>query len=661
MNPNFRWGLILILSICTLQVIGQEKEKGSVLLHTVEVFDEAEQDSSHQQPTLRPTGQPEEILAAKPGFDLIYRGAYAPEVNYQGMAASRMAITINGMRVFSACTDRMDPVTSYVDAINLDEAQLSPSGSGAGHAQLNLTLSGANIPFGWSGTFQAYGHEGRKAFGSSIKLNFRNDRSFLNISSAYRKADNYLDPNRDPVAFTQYNKTNFAMTAGHRFGEDHRFEAEMIIDDAWDIGYAGLPMDVAYARGKIFGFTHKWRIHRDLLQTKVYLNTIQHAMDDTQRPDVAMHMDMPGWSNTQGGFMKWSRFGEPWVLEAKLEFFANRQRAEMTMYPEDEIPMYMLTWPDVRRMTGMGIIGIRRNWKKINFHAEGSGSMVRYHVLDDFGIDQMSVFGYDISNDRSRRTLGLTLSGDIKINPGTTVTLSSGFGQRAPTTSEMYGFYLYNASDGFDYIGDPDIHNEKDLNVQLSGRSQLGKWTLTYHLGGHFLQDYIYGEWREDWDPMTIGARGVRQYVNLDKARLLSMDGRVSRNWGSIGFGTGFSYTYGDKGSVDEPLPLIAPPRGWATLTYDLRGHLFRFSQVYTLEQNRTDNELGELPSGGWTTSSISWEKHWAPGGHDLLTSIGVENLFNESYTDHLDWGRIIRPGRNLYFKIQFDLWKKGG
>jgi iron complex outermembrane receptor protein len=33
----------------------------------------------------------------------------------------------------------------------------------------------------------------------------------------------------------------------------------------------------------------------------------------------------------------------------------------------------------------------------------------------------------------------------------------------------------------------------------------------------------------------------------------------------------------------------------------------------------------------------------------------GVENLLDQNYWQHLDWGQIPRPGRNIYAQIRFD------
>lgn len=34
---------------------------------------------------------------------------------------------------------------------------------------------------------------------------------------------------------------------------------------------------------------------------------------------------------------------------------------------------------------------------------------------------------------------------------------------------------------------------------------------------------------------------------------------------------------------------------------------------------------------------------------YNLEFSAGAENLFNKAYYEHLDWGKLLRPGRNIY------------
>src|SRR5690606_25553910 len=55
----------------------------------------------------------DEFLASSDHISFVKRGAYAWEPLLNNMSMERSTITIDGMHVFGACTDKMDPITSY--------------------------------------------------------------------------------------------------------------------------------------------------------------------------------------------------------------------------------------------------------------------------------------------------------------------------------------------------------------------------------------------------------------------------------------------------------------------------------------------------------------------------------------------------------------------
>src|SRR5690554_2281749 len=61
-------------------------------------------------------------LEKSASVNMVKRGAYAWEPMLQGMATERSVITLDGMRIYGACTDKMDPITSYVEISNLSKA-----------------------------------------------------------------------------------------------------------------------------------------------------------------------------------------------------------------------------------------------------------------------------------------------------------------------------------------------------------------------------------------------------------------------------------------------------------------------------------------------------------------------------------------------------------
>ena len=64
------------------------------------------------------------------------RGNYAPDIVRHGMRNGQVGITIDGMQIFGACTDRMDPITSYVEANNLNSISTNDQGQGCHTANI---------------------------------------------------------------------------------------------------------------------------------------------------------------------------------------------------------------------------------------------------------------------------------------------------------------------------------------------------------------------------------------------------------------------------------------------------------------------------------------------------------------------------------------------
>src|SRR5690554_1998345 len=92
------------------------------------------------QGQLKPLSSLDEYLESSRKVDMVKRGAYAWEPTLNNMFSERLSVTIDGMRIFGACTDKMDPITSYVDVSNLSKAQIASGQQGAEHGS---TIGGA--------------------------------------------------------------------------------------------------------------------------------------------------------------------------------------------------------------------------------------------------------------------------------------------------------------------------------------------------------------------------------------------------------------------------------------------------------------------------------------------------------------------------------------
>ena len=70
--------------------------------------------------------------------EMVRRGSYAWEPVVNNMGTERVSTTIDGMKIFYACTDKMDPVTSYVESSNLQRISLNSGLDGNPQASGNI-------------------------------------------------------------------------------------------------------------------------------------------------------------------------------------------------------------------------------------------------------------------------------------------------------------------------------------------------------------------------------------------------------------------------------------------------------------------------------------------------------------------------------------------
>ncbi|KAA6308462.1 hypothetical protein EZS27_039876, partial [termite gut metagenome] len=102
-----------------------------------EVTITAKQGIDHNRQT-KPISSVEEYLQTSEKVNMIKRGSYAWEPVINNMSAERISVTIDGMKIFCACTDKMDPVTSYVETINLSKVSIASGLGGSPNASNNI-------------------------------------------------------------------------------------------------------------------------------------------------------------------------------------------------------------------------------------------------------------------------------------------------------------------------------------------------------------------------------------------------------------------------------------------------------------------------------------------------------------------------------------------
>ena len=604
----------------------------------------------------------DEHLGELKNVNLVRRGSYAWEPVVNNMQTERLSTTIDGMKIFYACTDKMDPVTSYVESGNLQSISLNsgldgnPQATGniGGSLDLKLRKAGfdndafhasASVGHEWNGHVQVYGADAALS----------SHRTYLNAGAFFRHADNYKVGGGDELQFSQFQKVNVFTNAGLRLAEKDMLEATFIFDRATDVGYPALNMDVAKAEGLITSLSYKHLFRKASWETKAYYNHITHEMDDTKRPDVAIHMDMPGKSWTAGVYSLLTTSLKQHDLALNYDLYYNRLFADMTMYPGGAAPMYMVTWPDVGTLnTGVALTDNVRIARNQSLRLSAKVAWQQQRLNNEEGYHALKVFFPGMTDAYHR----IAANYNFLIFKFLNCSIGAGWGSRAPTVTEAYGYYLNNTFDQYDYIGNPSLKNESavELNGALKCSMHNAQCTIGIEGNVFLFSNYIIGQFETRLSPMTVGAEGVKVYGNISHATIANAS--LTAEWqlteqlrwnGKVGYSSG-------RDADGDPLPLISPV-SWQT---ELQYHYKRLQVGAVVKGNaRQSNygeKYGETAAKAWTILNLAAQYQLSIVNYQLSIRVGVENLFDKQYATYADWNHIPQKGRNIYMNLTFEL-----
>ncbi len=641
----------------------------NVLLNEVVVVREegiAASNQREQRATLQLST--DKLLERIPGVQLVRRGNYAWEPTMRSLSAGQINVTIDGMHIFGACTDRMDPVSAYVEPNNLSRVTThggpdfgNYGGGIGGGIDFKLSEASPGAAQRFSGTVGVGYETNAQASRTLGSLHYSGSRFALDANAMFRKSANYRAADGAEVFFSQYQKWNGALSAKYQVSEAHAVSASFIRDEGRDIGYPALTMDVAFANASIASVTHHYHQPDKMLahlKTKVYYNFIDHAMDDTKRPpeQVPMHMDMPGRSWT-GGFYSEAMVlpGGDHVVNARISGYQNRLTADMTMYPDKGAPMYMYTIPDAQRTyLGMDLSDKIPVGDRLQLGVNGTLSYVGSSIYSTAGRAQLSGMAHN-GTDRNEVLWNAGTDATYRISPSWQATAGIARASRKASLQEYYAFYIFNRLDGFDYLGNTGLASEKSVNTDLGITYEQGKVRVEATAFSYFFSDYIAGRILPDYSVMTIGANGVKRYENIGRATLYG--GELAIGWSpaaGLRFSSVNTYTRGEDGG-GYALPLIAPFQSTNTIRALARGYHFHVDAETAAAQRHVSNErYGETGTPASTVVNLGVRKTYRIGGNQLTAAFDVENLFDTYYYRHLDIMKIARPGRNLVVNLTF-------
>lgn len=322
------------------------------------------------------------------------------------------------------------------------------------------------------------------------------------------------------------------------------------------------------------------------------------------------------------------------------------------MHDPGQPDMFMLTWPDNRRnQYGIGASWLWQADSLWQLQLNGRIDIFNSALTSTEAKEHVSIFSTGFS---SRNDVLKNLSAQLskKINR-VKLTIGAGYSERMPTATELFGFYLFNATDGHDYIGNPLLKTEKALQADVSVVYSYKRTRL--QVSGYYsrVTDFIGATINPAFSVMTIGAGGVKTFSNINNATVAGAEASAlfMPFTNTVAVST-VRYTIA-KDAANDPLPFVAPLKNISSLRWQAAKFSVQVESEAAFAQNEVSAKYAEDATAGYLLlhTRLGYQFHVFKNFAELQA--GIENMFDKNYHEHLDWKNISRPGRNFYVQVK--------
>ncbi len=664
-----------------------------------------------------------------PGAMLVNNGPVSGQVQYRGLFGPRVNILVEGVFVNPGGPNWMDPPLHYMPR-NLTESLEVIQGVApvsAGMEVIGGSISGRyySIPYSEEERFQIHGRTElvrRSVDGgiaAALNAGISNNVHRIQFSSGYDEGDNYRFPG-GVVRHSSYKRETHRGSYGWKKG-DQQFSFALHHTATSDSGNPSLPMDIKFINTDIYSARYEGRWSNFGVQAKIHYLEVDHGMSNyTLRPPPDFNVfnppqilvplvmafdgvDRRDVSAQSSGLGSAVLVGFP-MFAGTLSIGGSGHLSSYDMLINDPDSAFSVrNFNDVIRDR----YGFTLEWKG----AVGESTQLDFGVL--WGQVIMAAgpvslppllstsAAYSMSapvilqnrfngadRTRSDNHYNFSLNLNHELNRSMAVSLGIGRKSRSPSHIERYSWLPIEATAGLsdfnNYVGDFDLNPEIAHEVDLTFHLGIPERTqFAVHFFFRDIEDFIQGSL---FDPITIGPPFDKpeemvsalngdptpmKFTNIDAEMYgfdLSWEWRLTSAW-SVSFLT--SCVRGKRTDIDDNLYRIAPPNASIAMRYGSEKTFLTMEGVFFGKGRQLSKEivLNEVRSSNSNTSGyalLNLMGVWHLNEH-ISFVLGVENVFNRDYTEHLSGfnrvrisdvpvgARISGPGRNISVQVGFE------
>jgi iron complex outermembrane receptor protein len=619
-----------------------------------------------------------DVLKGVPGFSVIRKGGTDGDPVLRGMAGSRLGILLDGQVVLGGCGSRMDPPTAYVFPGAYDRVRILKGpqtvrygpGSSAG-----IVIFESDPPDFSENSTQL---EGNLTVGSWGRLDLAGiaaagtDQSFGQVRATRTESDDYEDGDGQKV-HSHHLRWSTHADLGWTPDADTLLQLTAIRSDG-EAAYADRMMDgVRFARETLSLKFERRNLNERirLLEAEIGYNYVDHVMDNySLRPFAgSMMMPNPSVSNPDrrtvvARGLAELEFNDQLALTLGLDHQFNRHAVRNSMNQP------MMPYEDQQRMRDADFSQVGA-FGEVTFEFDEHQRITAGLRLDHWqATDYRPRVSISMMNTMVNPTAGAERDADLlsgftryerDLDEGHT-SIFAGIGH----TARFLDYWELIRNESTDSVSAFGLDPERTTQLDLGLTRELGPVDLTTSVFYSEIRDFALVQ---NNFAKAGGMMGMRQAVvtrSIDATTFggeIALGWKITENWVAD---ASFAYTRGENETDDRPLAQIPPFESRFSLRYVERVWSAGLLLRAVAEQDRVALGQGNIvgqdigPADGFAILSLNGS--WQVTDFARL-SAGVDNLFDETYAEHLSRAgapvagysqttRVNEPGRTLWARL---------
>lgn len=627
-----------------------------------------------------------------PGVSSACASIDTPEPVVRGLGWERVMIQVDFLPLYGSCPARMDPPTVYLSPESIENLTVvkglpsvtyGPGGTGGRvmaqtvphPAEPALNGATAYASSTWNGGRDGLtGRAGGKIGNGTVE-------GGASVNAIHLSDYESGSGKRVPAENRSYGGgANFRWTPTDNSGYWINWNTHKI--DHLD--YPALPMDATDVEANTFTFGSRHEgFDRSLeaVEWQAGYSTIDHVMDNADKPNrPIMEAEAITESRTLGLRMEtdWTfNSDSDWSLGIDTHYLTRDALRTRTMVASG-MTFQDPIWPDASQ--GQAGLFAERTTRfhndsrlRLGLRVDGVSSAIGKgdEPLDppiNSTVREAYAYYYGAEardTDRNEFLSSGNVLWEIPADDNLLWFTGAGWVQRAASVTER--FYAFAPAPGGYLVGNPALNPETKAEFNIGANYFGNRLELGAQLYCAYIWDYILETGIATDDVNGDGTDDlIRGFVNADA--LLAggeLDGKIhlSQSW-SIPFA--LAYVRGRNVSDDRDLPLIPPLNGRVGIRWEWDKSIRPWAEIMlraATRQDKVDPQFPETETPGYQVVDLRGGVQ-LPAGFSLQA--GVENLFNQDYTEHLyrttalpagDLARgekIPMPGRYFFVSINW-------